>query len=110
MQQTDMSDRFGRKTILRDIVTMLEDMPSDWEDFDGEIGLNTRLVADLACSSVEIVELAVMIEDHFDMPNLPFQDLLMTAEGRYIDDLQVSDLVDFVATAAALRAGVEAAG
>jgi acyl carrier protein len=87
------------EAVMRGIVKILEDMLSDWEGFEGAIGPDTRLVADLACSSVEIVELAVTIEDHFDLPDLPFQDLLMTADGNYVDDLRVAELTEFVAEA-----------
>jgi acyl carrier protein len=90
--------------VLGEIVEILEGMLSEWEGFEGEIGPETLLVNDLACSSVEIVELAVTIEDHFDAPNLPFQELLMTANGQYIDDLRVSELADFVSSACAGRA------
>jgi acyl carrier protein len=53
-------------------------------------------VHDLGCSSVEVVELAVTLEDHFDAPDLPFEELLLTADGRYVDDLTVGQLAEFV--------------
>lgn len=95
--------------VLRGIVKILEDMLSDWEGFEGDIGPGTRLVADLACSSVEVVELAVMVEDHFELPELPFQELLMTAEGGYVDDLSVAQLTDFVTRARLSRSAAREA-
>jgi acyl carrier protein len=90
--------------VQRDIVKILQDMLSDWDDFEGDISPATLLVRDLACSSVEIVELAVTIEDHFNAPNLPFHELLMTADGQYVDDLRVGELADFVSQACSGRA------
>jgi acyl carrier protein len=99
-QMSALTDEYPtHDEVLADIVTILTDMLSDWDGFDGRIGPDTRLVADLACSSVEIVEFAVTIEDHFDRPNLPFQELLMTPTGQYVDDLSVGELADFVSTA-----------
>jgi acyl carrier protein len=104
MHQPGPENRLDRDMVLGEIVEILEGMLSEWEGFEGEIGPETLLVNDLDCSSVEIVELAVTIEDHFDAPNLPFQELLMTANGQYIDDLRVSELVDFVSSACVGRA------
>jgi acyl carrier protein len=95
VQRTQSQDADG---VLQDVVRILEDMLDEEDDYEGSIGADTLLVQDLDCSSLEIVELAVSIEDHFDAPNLPFQHLLMTPEGRYIDDLRVGDLARFVSS------------
>lgn len=90
---------FAVDTILVDIVKILEDMTADWETgFAGAIGPETYLVADLGFGSVDVVELIVSIEEHFNRPRIAFQELLMTADGRYIDDLRVSELVSFLYT------------
>lgn len=87
---------FGKDVILSDIVKILQDMTSDWEmGFSGKIGSETRLIGDLGFESIDIVQLAVAIEEHFNRRDLPFQDLFMT-DGRYVEDLKVSDLVDFL--------------
>jgi acyl carrier protein len=93
--------RLDRDGVRTDIGRILEDMLSDWDGFEGEIRPETLLVKDLGCSSVEIVELVVTIEDHFDAPNLPFQELLMLPDGRYVEDLRVAELADFVFAALA---------
>lgn len=79
------------------IIAILEDMIEDW-GIDGElnIGPNTRLVADLEFVSVDIIHLVVAIEEHYQRPRMGFQELLMK-DGRYVDDLTVKQLVDFVA-------------
>ncbi len=65
-------------------------------DFQGPIGAETRLVADLGCYSVDVVQLAIAIEEHFQRRSLPFHKLLMTADGRYVEDVTVQELVDFL--------------
>ncbi len=97
MEGPPSSNGFEREAILGDILKILEEMTSDWEmGFAGKIGPETRLVADLAFESIDVVQLAVSLQEHFHQPNLPFQKLLMTAEGRYVDDLRISELSDFV--------------
>jgi acyl carrier protein len=98
MQREPTSKRFEPEAVLRDVVHMLEEMTDDWDDSEGAIGPQTWLVRDLGCSSLEIVELVVSIEDHFDAPGLPFQHLLLTPDGGYIDDLRVGDLAGFVSS------------
>jgi acyl carrier protein len=41
--------------------------------------------------------LIVAIEERFKKTGLPFEELLMT-DGRYVDDLRVSELVGFLDT------------
>lgn len=84
------------QTYLSDIVGILDSMLEDWGVDAGPIGLDTRLVADLQFASVDIIHLAVAIEEHYRKPRLGFQELLMK-DGRYVDDVTVQQLVDFVA-------------
>ena len=88
--------RWAREAILHEVSMILADMTDDWETgFSGSIGVETRLVGDLCFESIDVVQLAVSLEEHFQRPELPFQKLLMV-DGRYVDDLRVSDLVDFL--------------
>ena len=99
MQSIQSKQTLEKDVILHDLVEILDNMTSDWESgFAGRIGPETRLVVDLGFESIDVVELAGEIGEHFKHPNLPFQQLLMTADGRYVDDLQVSELVDFLYT------------
>jgi|SRR4051794_35894357 acyl carrier protein len=98
MQPVGSSHLSDPDGVLQDVVRILQDMLDEEDDFEGSVGADTLLVRDLGCSSLEIVELAVSIEDHFDAPGLPFQHLLMTPDGRYIDDLRVGDLARFVSS------------
>jgi len=85
-----------RETILQGLVAILEDMTSDWDiKYEGGIGLDTRLIADLDFESIDVVQLIVAIEERFQVRGLPFEKLLMR-EGRYVDDFHVSDAVNFL--------------
>ena len=86
------------------VLEILESVTSDGESgFAGAIGPETCLSADLAFASFELVQLATAIEEIFDRPSLPFHRLFIKADGSYISDLRVSELVDFLYTA--LNAG-----
>ncbi len=68
----------SRDTIQKEFVSILEDMTSDWDvDCDGGITLETRLIADLAFESIDVVQLIVAIEERFQRRDLPFEKLLM---------------------------------
>lgn len=91
------SDRcFDRDTILRDTLQILQAMTSDWETgFAGAIGPATRLGADLGFDSMQMVELVIAMEEHFQLRELSLQQLAV-AQDREADDPQVSELVDVV--------------
>ena len=77
------------------ILSLIENMMADW-DLEGEeeVSVQENLVADLSFSSVDFVQLFVSIESEFQQ-KLGFHDLLM-ANGQYIEDLSVLELVDYV--------------
>jgi acyl carrier protein len=79
------------------VVQILTDMTGDWDlDLQGTIDPDTKLMHDLAFESIDIVELVVAIEENFGTRRIPFEKLLMV-DGRYVDDLTVGQLADFVA-------------
>lgn len=79
------------------IIDLLKDMTQDWDlDLDETISPKTQLVEDLSFASVDIIHLIVSIEEHYKQ-KLGFQELVMR-NGRYVDDINVSELVDFVST------------
>lgn len=78
------------------VIGVLYDMTSDWDtDMEGEIDRETRLIADLAFESIDIVQLVVAVETEFQARGIPFEKLLMI-DGRYVDDLSVGDMVNFL--------------
>lgn len=93
---TTLQDRLDRETLLREVILILENMTSDWDlGYDGRIGPETCLISDLTCESIDIVQFVVALEEAFHRRDLPFERLLM-ADGRYVDDLTVNDVVDFL--------------
>ena len=86
--------------IVSQLVGILEDMTSDWDfDYDGGIRSETRLIGDLSFESIEVVQLMVLIEQHFELKNFGSEKLLMT-DGRYVDELSVDEIADFLGTQA----------
>ena len=88
--------KYSRDQIERDLVTILTDMTADWDlSYDDGISGETRLMADLAFESIDVVQLIVAIEAHFQRRHLHFEHLLMH-DGRYVQELQVKEMVDFL--------------
>lgn len=77
---------------------LLKDFTQDWDnEFEGEMTRDTRLLADLGFESIDIIQLVVAIEQMVHKSKLPFNELLMR-DGRYVDDLSIGQIADFVAT------------
>ena len=96
MEHRKGNHRLDKETILADVLKILEEMTAEWETgFAGSMGPETRLVGDLYLESIDVVQLVVSIEEHFQRQDLPFQKLLMS-DGRYVDDIRMGELVDFL--------------
>lgn len=88
---------YGMVDAEQTVVTVVEDLIQDWGlDLDEGIGGQTMLVADLEFASVDIIQLCVALEQHFER-KLGFQDLLMDG-GSYVGDLSISSIAEFVNT------------
>jgi acyl carrier protein len=78
------------------IIEIIEDLTQDWGlDLDEPIGPETSLVNDLEFASVDVIQLCVAIEEHYNQSKMGFQDLLMV-DGRYVDDLKVKQFAEFL--------------
>lgn len=98
MADESQQTQYDRDTIFRDLVTILDDMTSDWEtNVDDGITRDSRLIADLGFESVDVVQLVVAIEEQFQRRDMPFEELLME-DGQYVEELKVGQIVDFLAT------------
>lgn len=83
--------------VLESLVGILSDMIADWGlDLPNGIRPDTRLVADLEFTSVDIIHLIVAIEEQYHRPSMGFQELLIQ-DNRYVDELSVQQLTTFVA-------------
>ncbi len=87
----------ANETIEAVLVDIIEDLVQDWGlDLDEGINGDTTLVNDLDFASVDIIQLCVAIEQHYDK-KIGFQDLLMK-DGSYVADLSISQIGDYVQT------------
>lgn len=81
----------------RAIIAIIQDMIQDWDlDLDEPIGATTKLAQDLEFSSIDVIQLIVCIEEYFKK-KMGFDELLMN-DGRYVDDLSITQLAVFVST------------
>jgi acyl carrier protein len=82
--------------IEQGVIQVITDMVVDW-DVDRPAGVSgkTRLMEDLEFESIDIVQLAVSLEQHFAHSGLPFEKLFMR-EGDYVDDLTVTEITTFL--------------
>lgn len=81
--------------VLNGVIALLVEVQGDWE-FDGEIGAQTRFVADLGLESLEIVVLSTMVQQQYG--KLPFP-AFFDEIGQRTDaeqDVSVAELVNFV--------------
>jgi acyl carrier protein len=84
-------------SVAEQVVAIVADMVDDWGlDVGHPIGFDTYLHADLECCSVDIIHLIVAIEEHFSCPRMGFHELVLR-DNRYVDDLTVGQLAEFVA-------------
>jgi len=96
MTGTSVSGGVSREIIETAILGILEELTQDWDtDYSGDIGPETLLVGELAFESIDVVQLVVSIESRFERRDLPFEKLLMD-NGRYVDDMTVRQIVDFL--------------
>lgn len=78
------------------VIEIIEDLTQDWGlDLEQAIGMETSLVGDLEFASVDVIQLCVAIEEHYNQSKMGFQELLMV-DGRYVDDLRVRQFAEFL--------------
>ena len=79
------------------LIELLKDFTQDWDnEFEGEMTRETKLLGDLGFESIDIIQLVVAIEQMVGKRKLPFDKLLMK-DGRYVDDLAIGQIADFLA-------------
>lgn len=90
-----MSD--DRHAYTAKLIALLQDFTQDWDnEFEGEMGPQTRLLADLGFESIDIIQFVVAIQEDIVKRKLSFDQLLMK-DGRYVDDLSIGQIADFLA-------------
>lgn len=87
----------SRDVVVKQLVEVLEDMTSDWDiEFSGKIAEETMLVGDLAFESIDVVHLIVTLGQIYEEKDLGFERILIE-DGRYVSDLSVAQIADFLA-------------
>jgi acyl carrier protein len=103
-----VSDVSNRGAIQEVVLQILKDLTSEWDtDYSGAIGPETLLIGDLDFESIDVVELVVSLEGRLQRRDLPFEKLLME-DGRYVEDLTVRQVVDFLESELGKRTGADA--
>ncbi len=88
----------SKEIIIQDVITILDDITGDWEmEFADPIGQETKIISDLEFESIDVVQFVVQMEKFYERKDLPFEKLLME-DGRYRDDISVSEVVEFLST------------
>jgi acyl carrier protein len=83
-----------RDQILTDVLALLNSVAQDWE-FEGTVTESTRLFADLAFESLDLVILGAKVQEHFGQ-TFPFPELFAEMGRRNARDLSVGEWVDFI--------------
>jgi len=84
----------SREEIMANTLAIFHRLADDWE-YSGEITPQTLLFTDLGLQSLDVVVLAMSIQEHYGRP-LPFADLFTDMAARGIRDISVSEWVDFL--------------
>ena len=81
--------------VLEGLIAVVRETGQDFaSEFADSISRDTHLGTDLGFESIDIVELSVAIEEHFQRRKLPFQEMFTDKEHYY--DLTVGEIADFL--------------
>ena len=81
-----------RSATLATVVATLEELVRDLE-IEEPIRPTTRVVADLGFESIDLIQMVAALEQAFRPRSISLVDMLV-ADGRYVDDLLVDEIVD----------------
>jgi acyl carrier protein len=90
--------------VLDEMIDLMTQLAGDW-DYTGQITPETRLLADLAMESLDLVVLGTSIQERYG--RLPFAEFLAEIGQRPVQerDISVGELVTFVCRYSARAAG-----
>jgi acyl carrier protein len=85
-----------RQTMEETVIAVLRDTVQDWDlELDTGITGSTKLIEELSFESIDVVQFAVALEQALGSKGLPFEKLFIQ-EGNYVDDVTVSEVVEFL--------------
>jgi acyl carrier protein len=88
-------DILDRRAIDLAVISTIQTLVQDW-DLEEPIDADTRVVADLAFESIDLIQMVAALEEAFVLPNGACVDLLIV-NGRYVDDLTIDQIAHGVA-------------
>lgn len=95
MSNNEMTAAQGGDAVESGVITVISEMVADWDLDNVSISAETSLMGDLEFESIDIVQLAVHLEQHFEQSGLPFEQLFMR-DGDYVDDLSIREIAGFL--------------
>ena len=84
----------NRDQIMADVLDLLNSVVRDWE-FEGTVGANTRLFADLNFESLDLVVLGAKVQERFGQ-TFPFPEFFAEIGQRDVRDLTIGEWVSFM--------------
>ncbi len=97
MVDSKKENTHSREAIMNDVTHIIGELLSEWEmQFEEQIGPESHLGADLAFSSLDFVRLISDIQQLYVHKLIPFQELFISDNDQILQDIQVSNLVEFL--------------
>lgn len=83
------------QSALEVVIATVRDLTQDWGiELEAPMQADTLLAAELGFASVDIIQLCVALEQHYDR-RFGFQELLMS-NGSYVGDVSLGEFARFV--------------
>jgi acyl carrier protein len=81
--------------VMAQVTELVSELAGDW-DYEGEVGPQTRFLADLGMESLDLVVLGTVLQGRYGM--VPFSEFLSDMGHRPVEDrdVTISELVEFV--------------
>ena len=83
-----------REQILAEMLEILNGVVQDWE-FEGTVGANTRVFADLGLESLDLVILGSKVQEHYGR-TFPYPAFFAEIGQRQVRDITIGEWVDFI--------------
>ena len=84
----------SREQILSEMLDILNSVVQDWE-FEGVVGANTRVFADLGFESLDLVILGSKVQEHYGR-TFPYPAFFAEIGQREVRDITIGEWVDFI--------------
>jgi acyl carrier protein len=83
------------KTAQETVMEILEEFAEDWGLDEIEMSSETFLKADLGFESTDTMQLFTAVQENYPAMKFTFQDLVVREE-KFVDDLQIKEIVSFI--------------